>query len=126
VEAVNIVNTGLQACNLCQNNANKVLVAGSGDVLYIVPPKSEDSEILSHRGVVVQEIACDNGIDYLCNIYVRSLMTQFDKVVASTDYISKLVGRQTGEFEVIRWRGKTLMATNNPCDIRVRQELGAK
>lgn len=125
MEAIDILNTTLRECHTCPGNKNKTLICGSGDVLYIVP-SNDDIEILSHRGVVIKEVACDNGIDYICNIYVRSLMTQFNKIVATTEYVSKLLGRSVEEFEVVRWRGKTFVATNNPCDIRVRQELGVK
>lgn len=126
MEAINLVNKAIGVCNFCPDNCNKKGIVGSGDTLYIIPYDSDDEEILSHRGVVMREVACQNGIDYYCNIYVRSLVTLFSKIVCPTDYASKLVGRKIENFEKFRFRSATIVAADAPCDIRVRQELGEK
>ena len=61
---------------------------GSGDVLYIIPYGSDDEEFLEHRGVVVREVACENGVDFMCAIYNRILMMSFDKIVATPLFVS--------------------------------------
>lgn len=124
MDAIELVNEGINHCNICPGNCNKKGIVGSGDTLYIIPYDSDDDEILQRRGAVIREVACENGIDYLCNIYVRSLLSVYEKIVCPLDYASHLLGRKVEEFERIRFRGHTILATNKPCDIRVRQELG--
>jgi len=125
-KVIDLTKVGINKCNLCPGFCNKKNVVGSGSVLYVVPYDSDLDEILEHRGVVIREIACENGIDYMCNIYVRSLMHSFDYIVANPSFVSKLVGRKVEDFEKVRFQGKTIVAAINPCDIRVKQELGVK
>lgn len=124
MQLIELGQTAIEQCNLCPGFCNKKNVVGDGDVLYIIPYDSDDEEVLSRRGVVIREVACENGIDYLCNIYVRSLLNNFDKVVATPLFVSKLIGRKVEDFEKIRFQGRTVLATHTPCDIRVKRELG--
>ena len=124
MQLIELGQNAISKCNLCPSFCNKKNIVGSGDVLYIIPYESDDDDILARRGVVIREVACENGLDYLCNIYVRSLLNNFEKVVATPDYVSKLIGRKVEDFEKIRFQGRTVLATYTPCDIRVKQELG--
>ena len=124
MNASNVINDALIKCSACPGNCNKRGIVGSGSTLYIIPYESDDDEILSHRGTVIREVACENGVDFICNVYVRSLMLLYENIVCTVDYASKLVGCKVESFEKFRWRGHTILATNTPCDIRVRQELG--
>lgn len=121
--AIELIKATIENCSLCQMACNKKLPIGHGDILYVVPYDSDDVEILERRGVVIHEVACENGIDYACNIYVRSMISLVKKVVVTTSYASRLLGRQVENFERFKFQGATFIATNTPCDIRVRQEL---
>lgn len=118
-----IIAKALEKCTACQGACDKKLPVIKGDILYVVPYGSEDADILSRRGSVVYEVACMNGDSELCDIYVRSFFTLYDKLVVTIEYASGLLGRTPGNYEKFSYQGKTFIATSNPCDIRVSQEL---
>jgi len=118
-----VIAKALEACVACHGACNKRLPTVSGEVLYVIPYDSEDADILAKRGGVVFEVACVNGDSELCDIYVRSFFTLYNKIVTTIEYAEKLLGRKLENYEKFHYQGKTFIATSNPCDIRISQEL---
>ena len=121
---LDVVSQTINGCALCLGSCNKKVPVGHGDVLYVISYESDDDEILKNRGTVVREVACEDGLDYVCNIYIRTLLGHFKKACVSRSYASHLLGREVEDFETFNFRGTKIIAAINPCDIRVSQELG--
>ena len=121
---LDVVSQTIEQCALCVGACNKKMPVGHGDTLYVISYESDDDEILKNRGFVIREVACENGLDYVCNIYVRTLLSHFKKACVSRRYASQLLGREVEDFETFNFRGTKIIAAINPCDIRVSQELG--
>jgi hypothetical protein len=119
----NVVGKTIESCTLCTGSCNKKIPTGKGNTLYVIPYDSEDDEILKNRGTVIREVACENGIDYVCNIYVRLMLESFATAAVTTAYASHLLGREVEEFETFKFKNVKIIAANNQCDVRVKQEL---
>lgn len=115
----------IKTCEVCIENKNKkVGSVGDNDILFVIPHNIEEFKIkyLSNCGSILYENACETVESDTCIIYFYALSKFYSKIVVSTNF-AKRIGLEMMDFEKKKWHGKTILAADNPTDLRVLKEL---
>lgn len=123
--ALELLKIAQETCQCCEAKGKdkKAFTGNRSTILYIAP---YDLDITVSDGWIIREVACNSGSSTACSVFINAAIMNFEKVVCTPEYASKILRRHVESFETFTYRGKKIIAVNacNFLDKRVRQEIG--